>query len=485
MKRMVPVALLSVVFLALSCRNPFTIGLGDDVDIQSPDLAVTSHDNGDYVKGVLRSEGTYADDLQEVAVRVSLDGGSSFAAASVDSETRHWSYTLDTVPLSDGGRDLVVRATDGSGKNIDKRILLYFDNTPPIVLVKVPLGYAYPPNEYNGTVSIRGDAIDEFPIEQIAVEIRNASDTVLASVPSVTGTNSWSYNFASVGLVGGIENCKVLVTAYDQAGNASSSFYHIADVTALNGGTPLSVEDVFVIAGGGTVSGSLVNQAGLATIAKTAASSLILRINQGLDLPVFDIYNPDPGGTPAENVLSPSAKAIGMVTDDAEGVNVATIQIQFDGGAWIPVDTTVGTGLAVRWEHSLSSLAPGNHTLQLKASDTLGAQGYSVAADFSIDAGAPNLEINSPTQGAYLNYDLVSDHGHGRQRRHRERCVREPGRRRDATTRPPAPPATTTPGSSASWARPPTRSPSKPRRRPAPRSPITTWPWWSTPSSRR
>ena len=294
-----------------------------------------------------------------------------------------------------------MRVTDGTGKTIEKRILLYFDNPPPIVLVKVPLGYVYPPNEYNGTVAIRGDAVDQFPISRIAVEIQNASGTPLVSVPSVTGTNSWSYNFPSIGLVGGIENCRMIVTAYDMAGNASSAFYHIADVTALNGGTALSVEDVAAIAGGETV-GS-VNPAELATIAKTAASPLTLRINQGLDLPVFDIYNPDPAGTPAENVLSPSSKAIGMVTDDAEGVNVSTIQISFDGGGWNPVQTTVGTGLAVRWEHSLSSLVPGDHTLQLRASDNLGAQGYSVDVDFSIDAGAPSIEITSPTQGSYLN----------------------------------------------------------------------------------
>jgi hypothetical protein len=404
-KRILPLALLSAVVLAGSCRNPFTIGLGDDVDIQSPDLVVTSHVNGEYVKGILVLEGTYADDLQDVAVRVSLNGGASYAPASVDPATSHWSYTLDTVGQLDGGRDLVVRATDGSGKNIDKRILLYFDNTPPIVLVKVPLGYAYPPNEYNGIVSIRGDATDQFPIQQVSVKVYNASGTLLASSTGDIGTNTWTYPFPSVGLVAGIENCDVIVTATDRAGNQNSTFYHIADVTAYNSGVALSVEEVAALDA---------TSAPFRAIAVTAdpallptARKLTLHINQGLDLPVFDIYNPDPGGTPAENVLSPSAKAIGMVTDDAEGVNVSTIEIQFTTGGvpggWNPVQTTVGTGLAVRWEHSLASLTPGDYTLQLRARDNLGAQGYSVEADFSIDAGAPIVEISSPTQGAYLN----------------------------------------------------------------------------------
>jgi hypothetical protein len=175
MKRIIPIALLSAVALSLSCRNPFTIGLGNQVDIQSPDLAVTSYSNGQYVKGDIDLAGTFADDFQNVTVRVSLDGGSNYSPADVNPDTHSWTYHLLTTAQADGARDIIVRVTDGSGKSIEKRILLYFDNTPPVVLVKVPLGYVYPPNEYNGTVSIRGDAVDQFPIQRVALEIQNAS----------------------------------------------------------------------------------------------------------------------------------------------------------------------------------------------------------------------------------------------------------------------------------------------------------------------
>ena len=75
MKRIIPVAVLFVVLVALSCRNPFMVGLGNDIDLQSPDLAVLSHDNGEYVKGLIDLAGTFADDFVNVTVRVSLDGG--------------------------------------------------------------------------------------------------------------------------------------------------------------------------------------------------------------------------------------------------------------------------------------------------------------------------------------------------------------------------------------------------------------------------
>ena len=219
--------------MVVSCRNPLTIGLGDNVDLQSPELAVSSHANGAYVRGTIDLEGTYADDMQSATVRVSLDAGATFGRADVDPAAKRWSFTVDTTAVADGGRDVIVTATDGAGKTVERRILLYFDNTPPVVLVKVPLAYAYPPNEYNGTVSIRGDATDQFPIARVGVKVYNASGTLLASSTGDIGTNSWSYNFPSVGLVAGIENCDVVVTATDRAGNQNSTFYHTADVTDL------------------------------------------------------------------------------------------------------------------------------------------------------------------------------------------------------------------------------------------------------------
>jgi large repetitive protein len=389
--------------LVLSCRNPLDVGLGDNVDLQSPDVKVVSHGNGAYVRATINLTGTYADDFKNVTVKVSLDGGGTFANATVNTTARTWAYTINTTSYADGGRDLLIRVIDGSGKSVEKRLLLYFDNTPPVVLVKVPLGYVYPPNEYNGNVAIRGDATDQFPIDHVAVVVHNSLGAALDS-KNADGSNSWSYTFDSLAHVPNVESCTVTIEAYDRAGNKSSAVYHIADVTTVNGGVPLTVEQVATILAGPSSPAKT-------AIAGVALASMPLRINQGLDLPVFDIYNPDPAAPPADKILAPTSKAIGMVTDDAEGINVSTIAIQLDGGAWTPVTTTVGTGLAVRWEHSLVGLSTGDHTLRVRASDNGGAQGYSATVSFSIDAGAPTVEITSPTQGAYLNSTSFAVHG--------------------------------------------------------------------------
>ena len=99
---------LAVVVAAGSCRNPLSIGLGDDIDLETPSLAVTSHANGAYVNGSIDLEGTYADDFADVTVRVSLDNGLTFGQADVDQAARHWSYTIDTTAHPDGGYDVII-----------------------------------------------------------------------------------------------------------------------------------------------------------------------------------------------------------------------------------------------------------------------------------------------------------------------------------------------------------------------------------------
>jgi hypothetical protein len=394
------ILLLSISFLFLNCRNPLTqIGLGDKIDLEAPDLSVGSHDNGSYVRGSVILSGTFADDYTGVTVKISFDDGLTFSSVTdVNEDTGTWNYTLDTTLYPDGPKDVVIDITDSAGRVITNRLLLYFDNTPPLVLVNVPLGYDPASFEYNGNVAIKGDATDQFPIDRVEMEVRSGASVILSG--TANGTNSWSFIFESETYVHGIGEYDFVLTAYDRAGNGSSYLYHAQDVMDINGGLPLSVEDLYIIDNGGIVSG--LDEDNLEGIAKT---ELTLRINQGLDLPQFEVYNPDPAAVYPDNQLSAASKAIGMVTDDEEGIDISSIKIQFDGdpNPWIPVDTTIGSGLAVRWEHPLISLAPGPHTLRLQAEDIYGALGFSNPVDFEIDAGVPVIEIDSPALGAYLN----------------------------------------------------------------------------------
>ena len=237
-------------------------------------------------------------------------------------------------------------------------------------------------------MSLRGDATDQFPIAHVGVKVYNASGTLLAPLRRAS-RNSWQYNFPSVGLVAGIENCDLVVTATDRAGNS--------------GTRPSTTPPMF---NSGSLSLSrwqrwmpAVPRSGRSRSRQTlpccrpGASS-----RQGLDLPVFDIYNPDPGGT-AENVLAPSSKAIGMVTHDAEGVNAGTIQIKFDSGAWSSVGATVGLrgalGAQPREPRPREPHAGRGRT-------TSGRRGIPWKCPSPVHAPPLRPWRSPPTQGAYL-----------------------------------------------------------------------------------
>ncbi len=216
------ILLVSTSFIFLDCKNPFTqIGFGDKIDLETPDLSITSHSNGSYVSGTVNLSGTFADDYQGVTVKISFDDGLTFSSVTdVNEDTGTWNYPLDTTSFPDGEKDVVIDITDSAGRVITNRLLLYFDNTPPLVLVNVPLGYDPASFEYNGDVAIKGDATDQFPIDRVEVEILSGATVILSS--TANGTNSWTFIFESETYIHGIGEYDFVLTAYDRGGNSSS-----------------------------------------------------------------------------------------------------------------------------------------------------------------------------------------------------------------------------------------------------------------------
>ena len=198
------IVLVSTSFILLDCKNPFTqIGFGDKVDLDVPDLSVDSHDNGDFVNSSIDLGGRYADDIDVASVRVSMDGGTTFQTAVLDKPNKTWELTIDTTAYTpDGEKELILVVEDTSGKEIEKRLFLFFDNRPPLVLVTVPYQYEYSPptdtNTFNGDFNIKGEAADQFGIYQVTVEI---FDSPMGPSPvstyTATGTSSWSASSSS------------------------------------------------------------------------------------------------------------------------------------------------------------------------------------------------------------------------------------------------------------------------------------------------
>ena len=397
-------------FVLTTCDDLFKAGLGDKVDIDPPIVTIVTPTNGQYVGGTVTFAGTYGDDSEVAALQLSLDGGKTFSSIKFDPKATEWEYAVNTAAIADGEKDIRVRIEDGAGKSADKKLLVYFDNRAPIVLIKDPQGYAS--EQYNDDISIRGEATDSSGIVRVEIEPFDEAGEPVALFDSegnpttsysvdVDGTNSWSFLFqsrfytdAGATLVGIYE---FVITATDKAGISNSYTYHYDDILAL-AGTTVTVENLYRIEHGESVSGHAFNAADLTPL---RLDGLVLDIDQSLDIPQFEFSTPSVDN----NSLGENAVAVGTVIDD-DGVDTGTIEVRIDStdeADWEAVTTVKGSGLSVSWEYDLAALAEGSHTIQVRASDIYGVSNESTTLAFVIDSGVPTISIAAPDSGDYIS----------------------------------------------------------------------------------
>ena len=422
--------LVGTAFILAGCGNPFQIGLGDDVDLNTPDVSINTGQL--YLSGTEVFTGTFTDDFAVAAVDLSFDGGSTFLPASLNQANRTWSISVNTATYPDGENYVQVRVTDTSGKQITKQALFYIDNRAPLVVVTTPINITTPEaldappysnvafsGVYNGNVQIKGEAGDQFGIDSVEYQILDDTGSVIPgydwSSSGVDGTNSWSFTIDTTDSAlgaGATATLQVSVRATDRAGNVSSGVMHADAVVANNGGNPISVEALVGVVNG-TLTGPTITPE---LITDITATKIDLDIDQSADLPTFTISNPDENSTIDDNVLSSAPRFTGTVEDDSEGVDPSTIQFMVTRtsgtgtlpswvGNWTDVTGTTGTGLLVRWTADVTGLLDGDYEFQVRASDlgTTPAQGTSSAVAFRVDTGAPTVVVTSPAQGSYHN----------------------------------------------------------------------------------
>ncbi|MBN1699945.1 MAG: Ig-like domain repeat protein [Spirochaetales bacterium] len=384
-------------FFITSCEL-FEPGLGDKVDINPPFLFVSSHSNGEYVSGIVTLSGNFEEDKETSRVQVSVDGGVTFIDAALNNKKKTWSCEVDTTAYLDGEKDVVFIITDSSGKTTQKNILLYFDNTPPLIVVNVPLVYGGDASYY-GTVAIKGEAADTFGIKNITITLQDLTQEV------ADGRNSWSYYFDSISYVPAQGSYSFSITAEDNAGNTSTDFYHYADVKTANSGDAMSIEDLFKI-----YSGEVSNPTMEDFLANEGKTSISYNFDQDLDKPTIEIYNPSEDSIPEENVVSGNARLSGKIIDE-NGVKAGSTEIYIikDGESvpevdWEGADETNPGTESVSWSYILDGLADGQYSLRVRAEDENGNQRTTdPAVGFIVDSGAPTITVEQPTQGAYIN----------------------------------------------------------------------------------
>jgi hypothetical protein len=112
--------------------------------------------------------------------------------------------------------------------------------------------------------------------------------------------------------------------------------------------------------------------------------------------PTVEITAPSEGATLGTDVT------VQWTTDDGSGSGVDddAVEVRIDGGEWIAASGS---------SHTFTGLAPGEHTVDVNATDGAGNEGNdSVTFTVSVDTTAPTVSITSPTNGSSLPSSSVT-----------------------------------------------------------------------------
>ena len=419
---------LAVLAVLVGCKNSL-VGLGGRVDLNPPEGDVTSISNGDYVSGEITLEGTIEDDKEIDAVWALINGE---IVSGVVNDDGTWEIEVDTddgIYGGDGDKDIIIYLRDASGKITEKQMLLYFDNTEPVLMVTSPeLGSP----QDTLTFSIRGEAYDPLRLESITATVSGpAGPTITENL----GTNdSWFFNVTHS--LSGTYN--ITITAEDKAGNTSSHVYHSTDLRSANGGDPITVIDLYSLSvfktGDDEVSHLTITPDDLAEedlgydlpsgsrrlslLYDGVNPGIAVNVDMNLDIPEITVNNPNPNADPPDT-LGPSAKINGTVSDNVS-VDPDTIEIRFldeVGGTLTGADAALSTWNPItsyqyindknyNFSHDIPAFASDTeYTLEIRAEDEnspTANQGTTDTISFVYDSNAPVVGITFPDLGSYV-----------------------------------------------------------------------------------
>ena len=397
--------------LSLSTCEFFQIGLGDEVDIDKPEVEVTNHGNGDYVGGVFELSGSASDDIAIDYVSVSI-GGNSYRATYGN---KAWSVDIDSTGFNDGDQEFTVTAADKSGKSVSINLLLIVDNRPPTVQVTSPAAYGSD-QEFNKYVSIKGEAADTTRVKDVRISLYESSTgTAVFENRLATGTSSWYFIFDAGALNGAYY---FIVTASDYSGNTNTYFYHFSDVLgiAASSSSVPNIEEINAADYQGIPIGDGVLTAELSTIRhdSTSGKRMEITIDPDSDKPQFTFISPSvvlpPLDAMDENVFASPQKFSGFAEDD-DAIDFDTLRISiynYTTNAVVVDWTTISSDnvSGSQWSYG-ANLADGYYYLRLQASDIYGVSNESIDVPFRVSSFAPVVNVTSPLQGSYVGLNAT------------------------------------------------------------------------------
>lgn len=296
-------ALFTGILIAGACKN---IGLGESVDTQPPEVAVSYPPVAATVRGELALYGTYKDDKSVAGVVLSvLDSDQNTIEEykevkaellSADKTNGNWKCSIDTTKLTDGKYTFIVKVVDAEGNSTeDKSRTFSVDNTPPVFIISSP-GIVKGETDdegsekktsYGATFYLQGTIGEEHEISKATVSVYKKDGTFIKTFEkdniSTAGTASILFGNSAKGEdddyyaiyngsdeSGDERNFYATVTLYDKAyeyndptgengteltGNQTSEVYIYDKVydrflSSADGGYGLTASDIMTILNG-------------------------------------------------------------------------------------------------------------------------------------------------------------------------------------------------------------------------------------------
>ena len=124
--------------LLASCN----IGLGEAIDTESPEIDITSPNNGAVIRDKFAIKGTYSDDGQIKSIKLSLNNNETGIIKSYEADFADNSYIFTVDPLKegliDGKYEANITITDTYGHSTKASKTYIIDNTAPVIILSRP-----------------------------------------------------------------------------------------------------------------------------------------------------------------------------------------------------------------------------------------------------------------------------------------------------------------------------------------------------------
>jgi len=395
-------------------------------DTTPPSVTITAPTSGAALSGTVNINVTAYDDLTDLAkVEVYSDSGALLGTANVPPYSVAW----NTAGATYGPHTLYAKAYDQAGNVATSGAVPVTipDLTPPSISITAPY---YNQSVTGSAVAITATATDAGGIARVDFFV---DGTLLGTATTAPYGITWDTTAVTPGAH------TLLAKAFDQAGNAATSFtvqVYVYDSTppvvtltapaagaSLSGSVTLSAtasdfvgvsfiyfySDAGYIGTANTPPYSVVWNTGTVPYgphtlyAKAYDAALNAGTSQIIAVTVVDIVPPTvsltapTGGSSVSGTVAVNASA-------SDNVGVARVEFFTDGNL-IASDTTAPYGIT--WNST--TVAPGAHSLTAKAYDAAGNVTTSAAVSVTVlDAAPPTVAITSPANGGLVTRNATT-----------------------------------------------------------------------------